>query len=248
MRMIVQACLNGHHPPGYHPRLPVSIDALVADGRQVIAAGASELHLHVRDRNGVESLDPDCVDATVSALRAQLPGTLIGISTGAWIEKNDDRLLALVDRWRVLPDYASVNLSEKVAPVLIEKLHQIGIAIEAGLARREDAERLLRLRLERFALRILVEVSEQELDRAHRVANEILAVLEGSSVQKPLLLHGVDASAWPLLQRALETGFSTRIGLEDASILPNGSPVRSNAELVAAAVRLAQADRFFLHR
>jgi uncharacterized protein (DUF849 family) len=61
MRMIVQACLNGHHPPGYHPRLPVSIDALVADGRQVIAAGASELHLHVRDRNGVESLDPDCV-------------------------------------------------------------------------------------------------------------------------------------------------------------------------------------------
>ena len=238
--MIVQACLNGDHPASYHPNLPVTIEALVDDGRQVINAGASELHIHIRDHKGLESLHPDRVDATIRALRTQLPGTFIGISTGAWIEKDDDRLLACIDTWKALPDYASVNLSEKVAPALFEKLRRLGVGIEAGLAQAQDAARLLELGLAQFAMRILVEVGEQEQDRAYAAADEILAVLGRSEIQKPILLHGVDASAWPLLRRAVESGFSTRIGLEDASILPDGSTAKSNAELVTAAIDLSR--------
>lgn len=245
--MIVQACLNGHHPPNYHPGLPVTIQALVEDGRQVVAAGASELHIHVRDQNGLESLQPDRVDATMRALKAELPGTLIGISTGAWIEKDDDRLLRYVAHWQALPDYASVNLSEKNAPALIERLHRSGIAIEAGLSQPDDAERLTALGLERFALRILVEVDEQEPNRAQGIVDEILSVLRRLDAPKPILLHGTNVSAWPLLRRAIETGFSTRIGLEDASILPDGSTAGSNAELVAAAVHLARTAAFSGH-
>ena len=238
--MIVQACLNGDHPASYHPNLPVTIDALVDDGRQVIDAGASELHIHIRDQNGLENLHPDRVDATIRALRAQLPGTSIGISTGAWIEKDDDRLLALIDTWKASPDYVSVNLGEKVAPALFEKLHRLGIGIEAGLAQAEDAARLLKLGLAPFALRILVEAGEQDPDRAQAVADEILMVLRGSDAQKPILLHGTNASAWPLLRRAIESGFSTRIGLEDVSTLPDGSAAESNAELVTAAIDLSR--------
>jgi uncharacterized protein (DUF849 family) len=239
--MIVQACLNGNHPPNYHPHLPVTIEALCADGQQVVNAGASELHIHVRDENGLESLHPKWVDATMRALKAQLPGTLIGISTGAWIEKNDDRVLEYIAGWSVLPDYVSVNLSEQNAPALIERLHRLGVAVEAGLAQPADAQRLFGLRLERFALRILVEIGEQESDRARAAADEILSILRGSDVQKPILLHGTDASAWPLLRRAIELGLSTRIGLEDVSTLPDGSPAKSNADLVTTAFRLAAA-------
>jgi uncharacterized protein (DUF849 family) len=245
--MIVQACLNGNHPPNYHPHLPVTIEALRDDGRQVVSAGASELHIHVRDENGLESLHPKWVDATMRALKAQLPGTLIGISTAAWIEKNDDRVLEYVARWNVLPDYVSVNLSEKNAPALIERLHRLGVAVEAGLAQPADAQRLLGLRLERSALRILVEIGEQESDRARAAAGEILSILRGSDTQKPVLLHGTDASAWRLLGRAIELGLSTRIGLEDLSTLPDGSTAKSNAELVTAAIRLAR-TAFFSNR
>jgi uncharacterized protein (DUF849 family) len=242
--MIVQACLNGNHPPNYHPHLPVTIEALRDDGRQVVNAGASELHIHVRDENGLESLHPKWVDATMRALKAQLPGTLIGISTGAWIEKNDDRVLEYVAGWSVLPDYVSVNLSEKNAPALIKRFHRLGVAVEAGLAQPTDAQRLFGLGLERFALRILVEIGEQEWDRARAAADEILSILRGSDVQKPILLHGTNASAWRLLQRAIELGLSTRIGLEDVSTLPNGSTAKSNAELITAALRLARTALF----
>jgi uncharacterized protein (DUF849 family) len=243
--MIVQACLNGGHPSSYHPAVPATIQALVEDGCKVLSAGASELHLHVRSVGGVESLAPKDVDATIKALRAALPGTLIGISTGAWIENDDDRVLAYVARWSIPPDYASVNLSEKNAPALIESLHRRGIGIEAGLGDPQDAERLVTLALDTLALRILVEVGEQDIDRAHAATNEILAVLRSAPFPRPILLHGADASAWPLLRRAVESGFSTRIGLEDAKVLPDGAVARSNAELVAAAVGIVQQAAVF---
>ncbi|MBV8275570.1 MAG: 3-keto-5-aminohexanoate cleavage protein [Verrucomicrobia bacterium] len=244
--MIVQACLNGGHPASYHPAVPTTINALVEDGRGALCAGASELHLHVRGDGGNESLAPDDVDATIRALREALPGTLIGISTGAWIEKDDDRVLDYSGRWSVPPDYASVNLSEKNAPALIERLHRRGIGIEAGLAHKQDAERLVTLGLDRLSLRILVEVSEQDIDLAHAVTDEILAVLRSAPFPRPILLHGAHASAWPLLRRAVESGFSTRVGLEDVKVLPDGSVAQSNTELVAAAVRIVHESG--LHR
>ena len=243
--MIVQACLNGGKRSSYHPAVPTTIQALVADGLKVLSAGASELHLHVRGENGLESLAPDDVDATIKALREALPGTLIGISTGAWIEKDDDRVLAYVGRWSVPPDYASVNLREKNAPALMETLHRRGIGVEAGLAEKKDAERLLRLGLDRLSLRILVEVGEQDIDRAHAVANEIMGVLRTAPFPRPILLHGDDDSAWPLLRRAVESGLSTRIGFEDVKVLPDGSVAASNGELVAAAVRMVQQTGLF---
>ncbi|HEX6562635.1 MAG TPA: 3-keto-5-aminohexanoate cleavage protein, partial [Chthoniobacterales bacterium] len=171
--MIIQACLNGGKRSSDHPAVPTTIQALVADGRKVLSVGASELHLHVRNASGLESLAPADVDATIKALREALPGTLIGISTGAWIEKDDDRTLDYVSRWSIPPDYASVNLREKNAPAVMETLHRRGIGLEAGIADKTDAERLVRLGLDRLSLRILVEVGEHDVDRAHAVTDEI---------------------------------------------------------------------------
>ena len=61
--MIVQACLNGARPSGYHPRLPVSPVGLAEDAAMVVRAGAAEIHLHVRDGAGGESLAPEHVVA-----------------------------------------------------------------------------------------------------------------------------------------------------------------------------------------
>lgn len=238
--MIVQACLNGARPVGYHPQLPTSAPALAADAAAVIQAGAQELHLHVRAADGAESLEPADVDATVAALRSVVPGTLIGISTGAWIEPDEDRRLALIAGWRELPDHASVNLSEAGAPAVIERLRRLGVGIEAGLASAADAERLVRLDLARLALRVLIEIEEQNLADAMAVADAILEVLERARVKKPILLHGLDGTVWPFVERALRQGFSTRIGLEDGAALPDGSPAATNAELVGAALRLAR--------
>src|SRR5690349_3866372 len=205
--MIVQACLNGARPRDYHPRLPITAEALADEAAAAVAAGAAEIHLHVRGPDGAESLAPEAVDATVAALRARLPGTLVGVSTGAWIEQDDDRRLALIDGWRELPDYASVNLSEPDAPAVVERLRRHGIGVEAGVASAADAERLVRLGLGPLALRVLIEVMEQPLDEATAVADAVLAVLARAGLRKPVLLHGLDATVWPFVERAAREGF-----------------------------------------
>lgn len=234
--MIVQACLNGARSRGYHPRLPTDAKALAVDAPEAVAAGAGEVHLHVRGPDGAESLAPEQLDATVAALRTRVPGTLIGVSTGAWIERDYDRRLACIAGWRELPDYASVNMSEAGAPGVVELLRRRGIGVEAGLACAADAERLVRLGLDRLAMRYLIEIGEQDLGGAMAVADEVLAVLSRVGARRPVLLHGFEATVWPFVERAARDGLSTRVGLEDGAVLPGGGTAGSNAELVAAAV------------
>jgi uncharacterized protein (DUF849 family) len=236
--MIVQACLNGARPAGFHSNLPVVPDALIADGVAAIAAGAHELHVHVRNADGLETLAPEALNSVVGGLRAQLPGTFIGVSTGAWIEKDDARRLAMIDGWGELPDYASVNLGEPDAPAVFKRLACRGVAVEAGLANAGDAERIIELGLARQSLRIMIELLDSDAAESdcHATADEIFALLAGAGIRKPMLLHGTGKTVWPLVRRAARDRLSTRIGLEDGDALPDGRKAQSNAELVAAAL------------
>jgi uncharacterized protein (DUF849 family) len=234
--MIVQACLNGARDADFHPALPLTVEAIARDGASCVAAGAAEVHLHTRGPDRWESLAATAVDATVLALRRACPGTLIGVSTGEWIERDEHRTLASIEAWNELPDYASVNLGERAAPAILEKLRQRGIGVEAGLASSADAERLAKLKVHKRILRILIEISEQDGGDALTVADGIVAVLDRAEVRRPLLLHGSDATVWQFVNLAADRRWSTRVGLEDGSLLPDGTVASGNAALVAAAV------------
>ena len=241
--MIIQACLNGSRPPGYHPRLPVTPAAIVADANAVARAGANELHVHVRNDSGAETMEPSAAATIIGEIRTALPGALIGVSTGAWIERDDRRRLRFIEQWSELPDYASVNLGEADAPEVFATLHRRGIAVEAGLASLADIDRLLALDLVPLTFRLLVEVSEPELSAAHAVADQMLARVAAAGIRKPILLHGHDATAWSFIERAVLQRFSTRVGLEDDNTLPDESIAGSNAQMVAAALTIWRSAR-----
>lgn len=234
--MIVQACLNGAREAGFHPRLPLDAQAIAREGAACVAAGAAELHIHPRSADGRESLA--AVDAAVTALRRACPGTFVGVSTGAWIEKDEHRTRAAITGWTELPDYASVNLSEPDAPAVMDLLHGRGIGVEAGLASVADAERLMTLDRHGLVLRILIEIAEQDVTAARGVAEDVATVLAKSGLRRAVLLHGFDASVWPLVEMAHARRWSTRVGLEDGKHLPDGTEADDNAAIVAAAVAL----------
>ncbi|MEQ1949977.1 3-keto-5-aminohexanoate cleavage protein [Mesorhizobium yinganensis] len=239
--MIVQACINGARSASFHPGLPLTAEAMARDAAACVLAGAAELHIHPREPGERESLA--AIDATIPLVRKACPGTLVGVSTGAWIEDDEARTRALIDGWRELPDYASVNLSEPDAPAVMERLRARGVGIEAGLASVADAERLIGLDSGGRLFRVLIEISEQDFAEASEVAHGIHAVLQRACLRKPILLHGQDATVWPFVERAAERHWSTRVGLEDGSYLPDGSIASGNAALVAAAVEVFRSRR-----
>ena len=233
--MIIQACINGARSPDFHPALPLNADAMAQDSAECIAVGAAELHVHPRGEDGRESLSAAAMDKTVLAIRKACPGTFISVSTGAWIEKSAPRTLQSIGSWNELPDYASVNLSEIAAPDVMELLQKRGIGIEAGLASTADATRFVKFDIGRRALRVLIEIEEQDIGEAQAVVGGIVAILDRAEIRRPILLHGFDATIWHFVEVAAGRRWSTRIGLEDGRTLPDGKLTANNAAMIAAA-------------
>lgn len=236
---LLQAALNGQRRREDHPAIPTTPAEVGDAAAQCVAAGAGAIHLHVRDEAGRETLAPDDVARCLAALRAAVPGTPVGVSTGAWIMPQPRLRRSTVSAWTVQPDYASVNFNESGAEQLATTLLSRGAGIEVGLPEPVAAERLVRSRLAPRCLRVLIEPQAQELDAALRTVGEIEAVLDAAGIDLPRLLHGLDRTAWPLIATAAARGYDTRVGFEDTLALPDGSPAPTNAALVAAARRVS---------
>lgn len=242
--MIIQAALNGARRRDYSRAVPHLLDEVVEDAAAAISTGAHEFHAHVYADVDRESLEPEAVANWVSAIRFTAPGAFVGISTGAWIENNDARLLDYISRWTVLPDHASVNLAEVAALDVMRALHARGVGIEAGLSTVGDAIRLRNSGLAPLVLRMLVEVDIQDIDLAMDEADKIIEVLNALPSPKPILMHGFDDTTWPFVKRAIAENYSIRIGLEDTNMLPAGpKTARNNIELIRAAVFLVEQSR-----
>ncbi|CAM5763641.1 3-keto-5-aminohexanoate cleavage enzyme [Labrys miyagiensis] len=236
---MLQACLNGNRVRGFHPAIACTPAELATDARAAIEAGAEELHVHPRGVDGEQSLEPHDVGNALLAIRESVPGTPVGISTLWDIRPGGRARQAPIREWRILPDYVSVNLIEEDAPEIMALMIGRGIGIEAGLWSVADALRFVALPAAERCLRILVEINEQNAAEGLEAARDIIAVLAGSRLRLPILLHGADRTMWPLHEEAMRRGLDRRIGLEDGATLPNGRLAADNADLLRAAVALA---------
>jgi uncharacterized protein (DUF849 family) len=242
--MLIKACLNGSRELGAHPALPLTPVQLANAARSAVAAGAGALHIHPRRADGSQSFEPDDVAAAVTALRTACPGVPIGGTTAAWIEPDPSQRLALVQAWTIRPDFVSVNFSEAGTEQLCAALLQAGVGIEAGLSTASDAQLLIETRLAGRCVRLLIEPDEPETAAALATVRAIEALLDSAGIRASRLLHGSEATAWPLLDEALRRNYDTRIGFEDTLALPDGSPARDNAQLVATACQRAARDTY----
>lgn len=232
------ACLNGSRRPDQHPDLPCTPDELARAARAAVDAGATDVHVHPRDAEARESLAASDVDRCVAAVRAAVPGVTVGVTTASSAGVVGAEREAMVRAWQVLPDLASVNWHEHGADSLARCLLDRGVDVEAGVWQQAAARHLVASGLAGACRRVLVEPMEQVLAEAQGNAEAMLALVVPTG--RPVLLHGVDGTAWPLLARAASLGLHLRIGLEDVLTDPSGAPVPDGATLVTTARRVAR--------
>lgn len=251
---MLQCCPNGARPPDAYPAVPVTPRQLARDARAVAALGVMSVHVHPRDRDGHESLDPDTVAAATTAIRAAAPQTQIGVTTARWVEPDPDARTEIIKWWGRLPttarpDVASVNVHDSGWQRVCAALQAVGIGVELGVWTSGDAVTLKQAGLPRGTVRVLAEVTVTDPDIALLEATRLLRAL--GEVPRPILLHGEDAGAWPVLRHARRLGLDTRIGFEDTLEGPDLSRrATSNEELVryALAVRPTHKRRGAEHR
>lgn len=227
---MVQVCLNGPRGAADGTAVPLTPEALAESAAEAVAAGATDIHVHPKTPCGQDSLSPRVVAATLEAIRSRV-SVPVGVTTGAWSEPDPAARVARVRDWTVLPDHASVNWHEPGAESVAAALIERGVGVEAGIWSGTDAAaRFARSPLGPRVLRVLAEVTDTEAAEAS--AHRLLADL-GQAHGRPVLLHGEDAGAWPVLRLAGRLGLATRVGLEDTLVLPDGQRALSNAQLVA---------------
>ncbi len=240
--MLIKACLNGGTTREQHPSVPRTPEELAADARDAVRAGAGAIHVHPRDAAGAETLEADAVLAAVRAVRAAVPEIPVGVTTGIWAVNGDPaRRMELVSGWAGddRPDFASVNLSEPGAGALAAALRGLGIPVEAGVWTAEDADRLAASDFGPTVIRILIEPRDSSPGAAVATAAQADEALSRHGLRAPRVHHGYGIATWPVIRAALRHGHDIRVGLEDTTVLPDGSTAAGNGELVAAAARLA---------
>ena len=244
--VLIKAAINGGRSKAEHAAVPVNPHEQAAAVVDCLKAGANAIHLHVRSTSSdtsihsdKESLYAEDVARTLLAVRSVSPNSQIGVSTGAWILPDPTARLQAVTAWKVLPDFASVNFSEDGATELARLLLSRGVDVEAGVCDSDAAEIFLKSGLAPRCIRVLLEPQEQEMDHALETVVAIEKVLDSGLLElpRPFLLHGTEATAWPMMGEAITRGYDVRIGLEDTLLLPDGKMAQDNAELVAEAVR-----------
>ncbi|WP_019066030.1 3-keto-5-aminohexanoate cleavage protein, partial [Streptomyces hokutonensis] len=232
---MVQVCLNGVRGAVDGVMVPVSPGAMADAAADAVAVGATEVHVHPKSPCGDDTLSPRVLAVTLDVIRARVT-VPVGVTTGAWAEPEPAARLERVRGWTVLPDHASVNWHEPGAEEVAEVLLDRGVGVEAGIWSGTDgAARFAASPLRSKVLRVLAEVTDPDADTAEASARALLAELD-TDHGRPVLLHGEDGGAWPVLRLAGRLGLATRMGLEDTLFLPDGQRALSNARLVAEAL------------
>jgi len=246
---MIQACLNGNRAPDAHPELPVTPEQLGRDARACVAVGAGSLHVHPRDSDGAETLEPVAIAAAVHAIRVAAPRTELSLSTGLWIAGDDPAArLRAISGWTERPDLCSVNFSEPGWDELVALLVERGIEVEAGLWQASDAEALAasglveswgagsrgRGRRHLPVRRILIEPHEASGSDAVARAIEIGTILDRAAIPTPRLYHGYGPATYDVIDAAREAGHDVRIGFEDVLTFRDGREASDNAALLSA--------------
>lgn len=230
---MMQVCLNGSRTAADGVAVPMTPEAMADSAAGAVAAGATDIHVHPKTPCGQDTLSPRVLAQTLTAVRERV-AVPVGVTTGAWAEPDPAARLERIRGWTVLPDHASVNWHEPGAEETAALLMELGVGVEAGIwSGTVGAERFAASPLGPKVLRVLAEVRDTEPPDAVASAHGLLSDV-GSAHGRPVLLHGEDGGAWPVLRLAGRLGLATRVGLEDVLVRPDGAPAGSNAELVAA--------------
>ena len=233
------------------PQLPTTLEELVAEARACQAAGAALIHVHLRDAAHRPTLDPVLLREAVAALR-EATDLVVQLSTGGSVHDPLTARLAVLD---AAPDSCSLtcgttNFGDDVflnpwrfMVDLYEKARDLHVVPEFELF---DLGHVHALR------RLLDTCGAPWGGRVH--CDFVLGVPGGMPGTVPALVAGVQAlppevTSWsatgvgrahlPVAAAALALGGHLRVGMEDTLTYARGRPVRSNAELVERAARLA---------
>jgi 3-keto-5-aminohexanoate cleavage enzyme len=233
------------------PYLPITPEELSDEARRCYEAGASIIHLHVRDAEGNPTQNADVFKETVGLIRQKAPAVIVQVSTGGavWM-KAEERLQSLESR----PDMATLstgtcNFGDDVfmnsKPMIIEFANNM---MNKGIMPEFECFDMGHVYFANWL------VQKGIVNWPHYHYDFVMGVPGAIPATVPLLAQmmqvipssaswtvaGVGRTEIPMAAAAIAMGGNVRVGMEDNLYISKGVLARSNAEFVEKAVRIAK--------
>jgi uncharacterized protein (DUF849 family) len=236
------------------PALPVTLAELVDTAARCERAGASIIHVHLRDDDAQPTLDPVRLRDAVAALR-ETTDLIVQLSTGGAVTDPEEARLAVLE---AEPDMASctmgtVNFGDGVfmnrwefVVALHERMRELAVVPEYELFDLGHLAALERL-LDKYGLpfgeHVHVDFVLGVPGGAAGDASTVTAFAEGVRRYLPegttFSATGIGRSTLPVMFASLAHGGHLRVGMEDTVSYARRQPVTGNDQLVMRAAQAA---------
>jgi 3-keto-5-aminohexanoate cleavage enzyme len=258
--VITCALTGGIHGKEANPALPEQPDEIVEQGVAAWRAGAAVLHVHARNPDGSNTMDPAIYTELHERLCAETDAVIQLTTGGSPLLTVEERITTV----RLAPEMCSLNMGllnffirgEQVffpnhrsdIVRFAEEIRDHGVRPELevyNLAMLEEVEYLLSLGIlgPPYAINFVLHTPTQGGQRGTpRNLSDMVGRLRDLSVDPADLrvtVSSMGPTQLPLTTIALAMGLNVRVGMEDNVLYRRGEPVVDNAQLVERTVRIA---------
>lgn len=251
-KLIITAAICGAEVTKEHnPNVPYTIEECVREAGLAYEAGASIIHLHVRQDDGTPTQDKDRFKAVMDAIHAKYPEVIIQPSTGGAVGMTNDERLQPTE---LNPEMATLDCgtlnfggdeifenTENTIKYFGEKMIDRDIKPELEVFDKSMIDMALRLYKKGYIK------SPMHFDFVMGVNGGISGTLRdfiflrGSiPADATYTVAGVGRFEFPLATAAIIDGGHVRVGFEDNTMIAKGVVAESNGQLVEKVVRLAK--------
>lgn len=250
-KLIITAAICGAEVTKAHnPAVPYTVEEIGREAEAAYSAGASIIHLHVRNDDGTPTQDRERFRKCMAEIRRRCPDVIIQPSTGGAVGMSDEERLQPTS---LGPEMATLDCgtcnfggddifinSENTIIAFAQRMLALGIKPEIEVFDKGMIDTALRL-------------AKKGLIKAPMHFNLVLGVTGGIAAtvrdlaymaaslpqDATFTVSGIGKYQFPMAATAIAMGGHVRVGFEDNVYISKGQPASSNGELVAKAVRLA---------
>lgn len=251
-KLIITAAICGAEVLKEHnPAVPYTVEECVREAKSAYDAGASIIHLHVREDDGTPTQDKARFKVIIDAIHEACPEVIIQPSTGGAVGMTDDERLQPTE---LNPEMATLDCgtlnfggdevffnTENTIKYFGDRMIERGIKPELEVFDKSMIEMALRMHKKGHIK------SPMHFDFVMGVNGGIggelrdFVFLRGSiPSDATYTVAGIGRYEFPLAMAAIIDGGHVRVGFEDNVYLSKGVLAKSNGELVEKVVRMAK--------
>lgn len=251
-KLIIAAAICGAEVTKEHnPNVPYTVEEIGEEAYKAYKAGASIIHLHVREDDGTPTQDKERFRVCMEEVRRRCPDAIIQPSTGGAVGMTNAERLQPVE---LKPEMASLDCgtcnfggdeifvnTENTIKEFGKKMIELNVKPELEVFDKSMIDMAVRLQKKGFInkpmhFNFVMGVNGGISAKMRDFVFMRESIPEGSTY----VVAGIGKDEFPLATMAILDGGHVRVGFEDNVYLSKGVMAQSNAELVEKVVRIAK--------